>query len=196
MDKKSFTLCIWFTRFMQDKKQIKVAYYKFPLGELMLGSIDESLCMCDWRYRNMRNTIDTRIKKGLNAEFESGSSTVIRKAALQLEEYFTGLRTSFDVPIYPVGTQFQLTVWEKLMDIPYGETISYLELSNRMGDEKAIRAVASANGANALSIFIPCHRVIAKNGKLTGYAGGLDAKRRLLLLESMGIHKHELPLFS
>ncbi len=101
----------------------------------------------------------------------------------QLEEYFAQKRTSFDVPLLLCGSDFQKRVWQELLQVPYGTTISYLELSRKLGDEKAIRAVASANGANAISILVPCHRIIGSNGELTGYAGGLRAKKSLLQLE-------------
>ena len=101
----------------------------------------------------------------------------------QLTEYFGGKRKNFDLPLEIVGTDFQKRVWKELEKIPYGETITYKELSIRLGDEKAIRAAASANGANPLSIIIPCHRVIGSDGSLIGYGGGLDVKEKLLQLE-------------
>jgi len=108
---------------------------------------------------------------------------VLQQARQQLDEYFNQERQSFDIPLLMVGTDFQKQVWHGLTDIPYGATCSYLELSKNIGNEKAVRAVASANGANAISIMIPCHRIIGSDGSLTGYAGGLDAKRMLLAME-------------
>ncbi len=102
----------------------------------------------------------------------------------QLHEYFEGKRTLFDLKINPTGTDFQKKVWEQLQTIPYGKTCSYLELSQQLGDVKAIRAVASANGKNPLWIVVPCHRVIGSDGSLTGYAGGLHRKQWLLEHES------------
>jgi methylated-DNA-[protein]-cysteine S-methyltransferase len=102
----------------------------------------------------------------------------------QLEEYFGGTRESFDVQMHMGGTAFQRTVWHELTQIPYGETISYGELARRVGSPRAVRAVGLANGRNPLAIIVPCHRVIGANGKLVGYGGGLDNKRRLLELES------------
>lgn len=101
----------------------------------------------------------------------------------QLEEYFAGSRTTFDVPMAPRGTPFQLRVWEALVRIPFGTTISYGELARRLGNPKLTRAVGAANGANPISILIPCHRVVGTDGSLTGYAGGLAMKRALLDLE-------------
>lgn len=102
----------------------------------------------------------------------------------QLEEYFKGERKEFDFKINPQGTEFQQKVWQELLNIPFGKTLSYLDLSKKMGDVKAIRAVASANGKNPLWIVVPCHRVIGTNGSLTGYAGGLWRKKWLLEHES------------
>ena len=103
--------------------------------------------------------------------------------ATQLTEYFDGRRRAFELPLAPAGTPFQMRVWNALLDIPYGETISYGELAARIGDRSASRAVGLANGSNPLPIVIPCHRVIGSNGKLTGYGGGLPIKERLLALE-------------
>lgn len=105
-------------------------------------------------------------------------------AAEQLREYFAGERTAFQLPLNPRGTAFQKRVWEALLTIPYGKTISYMELTQNIGDEKAIRAVAAANGQNPLWVVVPCHRVIGSDGSLTGYAGGLWRKKWLLEHES------------
>jgi len=101
----------------------------------------------------------------------------------QLREYFNRQRKEFDFPLEILGTDFQKKVWDELIKIPYGETISYGELANRMGDKNLMRAVAAANGANPIPIVIPCHRVIGADGSLTGYGGGLDVKQKLLELE-------------
>lgn len=119
----------------------------------------------------------------LKADFVEAQSATTAEAARQLDEYFSGDRRAFDIPLLPVGTAFQVAVWRKLMEIPYGQTVSYAALAKLLGHPKAVRAVANANGANALSIFIPCHRVIGGDSSLTGYAGGLAAKRFLIGLE-------------
>lgn len=106
--------------------------------------------------------------------------TVLEEAVNQLQLYFLGVLKEFDLKLNPQGTEFQKKVWNGLLEIPYGTTTSYLELSKRIGDEKAIRAVAAANGKNPLWIVIPCHRVIGSDGSLTGYAGGLHRKKWLL----------------
>ena len=104
----------------------------------------------------------------------------LKEAVLQLKDYFEGKRTEFSFKINPAGTDFQQKVWQELLNIPFGKTCSYLELSKKLGDVKAIRAVASANGKNPLWIVVPCHRVIGSDGSLTGYAGGLWRKKWLL----------------
>ena len=107
-------------------------------------------------------------------------STILQEAVSQLNEYFEGKRTDFTFKLNPSGTEFQQKVWKELLEIPFGKTMSYLELSKKLGDVKAIRAVASANGKNPLWIVVPCHRVIGTDGSLTGYAGGLWRKKWLL----------------
>lgn len=109
---------------------------------------------------------------------------VLVTVATQLREYFAGDRKEFDLPLAPRGTDFQRAVWERLCEIPYGTTITYGELARRVGNPAASRAVGLANGRNPIAIVVPCHRVIGSDGKLTGFAGGMDAKRALLELES------------
>ena len=109
---------------------------------------------------------------------------VLKEAASQLEEYFEGKRTDFNLKLKPQGTEFQQKVWKALLEIPYGKTISYMDQTKKLGDIKAIRAVASANGKNPLWIVVPCHRVIGTNGSLTGYAGEIWRKKWLLEHES------------
>lgn len=104
----------------------------------------------------------------------------LQEAVLQLQEYFDGKRRDFDFKLNPKGTNFQQKVWQELLNIPFGKTISYIELAKRLGDPKVIRAAASANGKNPLWIVVPCHRVIGTDGSLTGYAGGLWRKKWLL----------------
>lgn len=107
----------------------------------------------------------------------------LRMARMQLDEYFAGERQHFELPLHPVGTAFQLAVWQELRRIPYGTTISYGELARRIGKPQAVRAVGAANGRNPLPIVVPCHRVIGADGSLTGFGGGLPIKRHLLDLE-------------
>jgi methylated-DNA-[protein]-cysteine S-methyltransferase len=112
-------------------------------------------------------------------------------ARVQLEEYFAGTRQVFELPLHPVGTPFQLTVWGELAHIPYGTTISYGELARRIDQPQAVRAVGAANGRNPLPIVLPCHRVIGANGSLTGFGGGLPTKRFLLAMED-GVARGDL----
>lgn len=173
---------------------IYLQYFHTPYGELVLGESGGELCLCDWKYRKMRDQVDNRIQTALNGEFKLEETELLNETKSQLNEYFARERTTFDLPLLFVGSDFQKSVWEKLLTIPYGKTTSYLELSRILGDEKAIRAVATANGANAISIIVPCHRVIGSDGSLTGYAGGLNAKQKLLQLEGMNFGE-QLELF-
>ncbi|MFN3379214.1 MAG: methylated-DNA--[protein]-cysteine S-methyltransferase [Runella zeae] len=111
----------------------------------------------------------------------------LRQAHQQLDEYFRGARNTFDLQLNPQGTDFQKRVWEELLKIPFGRTISYLELARRLGDEKSIRAAAAANGKNPIWLIVPCHRVIGSDGSLTGYAGGLWRKKWLIEYEKGGL---------
>lgn len=170
---------------MRGKNIIKIKNYKSTCGILILGSFKERLCLCDWQVEKHRDHVNRRLQRMLNAEFEEGTSEVIEKATGQLDEFFAGQRREFDIPLMFVGTDFQKTVWNELLRIPFGKTVSYGEMARRIGMPKAVRAVANANGANAISIFAPCHRVIGSDHSLTGYGGGLDAKQALLELESV-----------
>lgn len=165
------------------ENSIEIQYYDSPYGNLTIGSYGDQLCLCDWTFRKRRESIDNRIQTGLKACYKEQSSGIIEKAVFQLEEYFNKKRMAFDIPFLFVGTDFQKKVWEMLLEIPYGTTETYGGLSERMHNPKAVRAVAAANGANAISIFVPCHRIIGSNKQLTGYAGGLSAKKKLLGLE-------------
>ncbi|MCO5233662.1 MAG: methylated-DNA--[protein]-cysteine S-methyltransferase [Chitinophagales bacterium] len=157
--------------------------YKTPFGVIILGEYNQKLCYCDWLHRKMHEQIRDRLRKKINAEFQEKNTDFLQNVSTQLDEYFQKNRITFDIPLLLAGTDFQKKVWNELLNIPYGKTISYIELSRRLKSENAIRAVASANGANAISIIVPCHRVIGNNGALVGYAGGLNAKKKLLELE-------------
>lgn len=163
--------------------QISIQYFQTPVGEMILGAYDNKLCMADWRYRKGRETIDKRLQKGLDAIFVEEESEVLNVAKKELEAYFKGLRKTFDIPLLLVGTAFQKSVWQGLLQIPFSTTVSYKDLAQHIDNKTAVRAVASAIGGNAMSIFIPCHRVVGSDSSLTGYAGGLEAKKKLLALE-------------
>lgn len=113
----------------------------------------------------------------------SQTNEISEQAIAQIREYFAGNRTNFDIPLAPEGTDFQQQVWNALRNIPYGETRTYKQIAQAIGNPKAVRAVGMANNKNPIAILIPCHRVIGSNGKLVGYAGGLDIKKQLLNLE-------------
>ena len=162
---------------------INIQHLETPCGELILGSHNKQLCLCDWRYRKKRDSIDSRLKNGLIAEFVERDDWLLMETRRQLEEYFNHKRKIFDIPLLMVGSTFQKKVWNQLLKIPFGTTSSYLQLAQNLSNKNAVRAVANANAANAISIIIPCHRVIGSNGNLTGYAGGLRAKADLLSLE-------------
>ncbi len=173
---------------------IIISYFKTPVGELILGAYENTLCLCDWRYRRQRHRVDKRITSGLKADYLAGDTAVIEETKTQLNAYFKGERDQFNLPLTFVGSEFQKMVWHTLMTIPYGQTSTYLKLSNQLNNPAAIRAVAAANGANAISIIVPCHRIIGSNGDLVGYAGGLTAKQNLLKLEGALI-SDQLELF-
>lgn len=169
-------------------KEILVQFHTTSYGELLLGSFEDNLCLCDWRYRKMRARIDERLQRALGATMVTGTSQVINDTVIQLQEYFSYKRKTFDIELKMVGTEFQKKVWQQLMNIPYAHTASYMDLARGIGNTKAVRAVAGANGANAISIIVPCHRILGSDGSLVGYAGGLRAKKKLL--------KHEQNLYA
>jgi methylated-DNA-[protein]-cysteine S-methyltransferase len=151
-------------------------YLETPIGTLLIAGDAESI-------RIIHFPKNGRASKPEPEWIESAKGPV-GQAIRQLKEYFAGKRVDFDLPLAPQGTEFQRTVWQRLQEIPYGETISYGELAKRVGNPKASRAVGAANGQNPIPIVIPCHRVIGANGKLTGFGGGLPTKEALLALEA------------
>ena len=163
--------------------QIAIQYYISEIGELIIGSFDNRLCLLDFRQRKTRTAVDNRLKKGLNSEFVEKQTELIEITKKQIDEYLAGKRREFDIPLLMVGTEFQKSVWKELMKLSYGETSTYLQLAKSINKKSAVRAVANATGANAIGLIIPCHRIIGSNGELVGYAGGLPVKRRLLELE-------------
>ncbi len=164
-------------------KQINIQYYKTKYAHFILGSFENKLCLLDFTYRKQRTNVDNRLKIGLKAKFIETNDEILKETRKQLDEYFNMTRKKFDIPLMTVGTNFQKSVWEGLLKISYGTTSSYLQLAKNINNEKAVRAVANANGANCIAIIIPCHRIIGTNGELTGFAGGLALKKRLINLE-------------
>lgn len=163
--------------------QINIQYYKTKYAEFILGSFENKLCLLDFKYRKMRTTVDNRLKKGFEAEFIEQDDEILKETRKQIDEYFNMERKEFDIPLITIGTDFQKSVWDALLKVPYGATSTYLKLAKDIDNEKAVRAVANANGANSIAIIIPCHRIIGTNGELTGFGGGLPLKKRLLKLE-------------
>lgn len=171
---------------MKHPETIIVSPYDSPCGRLLLGSLGDALCLCDWRpsaHSNHAERVDTRLCRGFDAVYAAGSSPVINRAKTCLDEYFAGRRRAFGLPLALAGTPFQRRVWETLSTISYGATVSYGDLARSLGLVGSARAVAGAVAANALSVFLPCHRVTAADGSVGGYAGGVGSKTFLLELE-------------
>lgn len=149
--------------------ELYYTYYQSPLGLLLISGTDH--------YISELSFVDNQdqIIHG-----EPGVSDIIHQCTEELIEFFAGRRKVFTIPVHQEGTDFQIKVWNELLEIPYGKTISYLDLAKRMGDPKVIRAAASTNGKNKIAIVVPCHRVIGSNKNLTGYSGGLWRKKWLL----------------
>lgn len=155
-----------------------------PLGPMIAGAVKEGICLLEFTDRRGFETQLKVLQKRFNAPIVTSVNPLLEKLKKQLEEYFSGKRKKFDLPIAAPGTEFQKKVWKALQDIPHGETRSYRDQAIAVGNAKAVRAVATANGANRIAIIIPCHRVIGSNGELVGYAGGLERKKFMLDLES------------
>lgn len=155
-----------------------------PCGKLILSSDKTRLYTCDWANNPHRQLIDRKLATILNAVFVEESVDTIQKTEYQLSEYFIGRRKTFDLPIEFIGTEFQKSVWTELCSLKYGETSTYSDIACSLGLNNAVRAVANAIALNPLSIIVPCHRVIGRNNLLTGYAGGIEAKKKLLKIES------------
>ena len=147
---------------------------------MRIGATAEGICLFDFQYRRSIDTIMKRIEHLAGDQFSEGESPYFAVLEQQIGEYFLGVRQAFDVPLHLLGTPFQVSVWQGLLQIPFGETRSYKQQSIFLGNEKAIRAVAGANGENGIAIIVPCHRVIGENGSLIGYGGGLQRKKWLL----------------
>ncbi|MGB5331393.1 MAG: methylated-DNA--[protein]-cysteine S-methyltransferase [Woeseiaceae bacterium] len=150
-------------------------YLDTPIGELLLAGEDGALAMIGFPKGSMRRDPE--------ADWIYNEKP-LATARQQLEEYFAGARKDFDLPLTLAGTEFQVSVLKALLEIPYGETVSYGDIAKRIGRPRAVRAVGAANGRNPIPIVVPCHRVIGSSGDLTGFGGGLDTKEALLRLEA------------
>lgn len=158
-------------------------YFNSPVGDLVIVTSEEGLHAILWEeYAN-----DSYYQNILAQIKHSPDEVHIKQTVKQLNEYFAGERTTFELPVVLIGTNFQKMVWEELMKIPYGQTISYATQAERIGSRKKARAVGMANGVNSIPIIIPCHRVIGSSGSLTGFGGGLDIKDYLIKLEKKHI---------
>lgn len=155
-----------------------------PIGKMIACVAKDKLCLLEFSDRNELEDELKEITKQLGAQIIEDDNPCFALLEQQLKEYFSGLRKNFDIVLLPMGTNFQLSAWDKLQDIPYGKTVSYKKQAIAVGNLKAVRAVAKANGQNKIAILIPCHRVVGENGDLTGYAGGLWRKKFLLDLEN------------
>jgi methylated-DNA-[protein]-cysteine S-methyltransferase len=153
-----------------------------PVGNLTLVAREAKLVAVLWENERLYRVL-------LGSAQEANDDPTLLETQRQLEEYFSGERDRFNLPLEFDGTEFQKKVWQALLDIPYGETCTYSDIARRVGNATAVRAVGAANGRNPISIIAPCHRVIGASGKLTGYAGGLDVKQALLALEKAWPHK-------
>ena len=163
--------------------RIIVQHHRTEIGELILGSFQGRLCLLGFGNRDMAQMVTDRIGKRLGADVTEQDDALVDETRRQIDEYLAGRRKTFDIPLLLVGTDFQRSVWNALLQVPYGATASYLQIARAIGKEKAVRAVGNACRANPIGIIVPCHRIIGSDGSLVGYYGGLSLKRRLLKLE-------------
>lgn len=168
---------------VSDARIARVTRIPSPLGAMVVASTDEALCLLEFADRRGLPGQVRRVARRLGVAFTPGTTPLVDLLRGQLDEYFAGERQAFDVPMALAGTEFQRRVWAALREIPWGTTRSYAEVAERVGRPSAVRAVGTANGANALAIVVPCHRVVRADGSLSGYGGGVWRKRRLLELE-------------
>ena len=165
------------------EKIVDLKRIETPLGTMIACANENGICMLEFSDRKALPTELKEISKHFDANIVQGENPHFKTLEKELEEYFEGKLKDFTVPLAPVGTDFQKKVWEILRTIPYGTTRTYQQQADILGNPKAVRAVANANGLNKISIIIPCHRVIGSNGTLTGYGGGIWRKQKLLELE-------------
>ena len=171
------------TRYPDSPHELTAAAVATPLGEMLAVFGSKGLCLLEFVGQKHMEQEITAVQKALRGRFVFREDERTQLLRQELDLYFKGRLKVFATPLETIGTAFQQQVWNALLTIPYGETRSYKEQAQQLGNPKAIRAVAAANGQNKVSILIPCHRVIGSDGKLTGYAGGLNRKQSLLALE-------------
>jgi len=160
--------------------KINLTHIETPVGAMIACATDTGVCLLEFTERKKMDSQMASMKKLLNGRIEEKETPILENLKNELSEYFAGKRQQFTVPLIFAGTEFQKKVWNELLKIPYGKTISYKQEAINMGHEKAVRAVANANGCNKISIIVPCHRVIGSDGSLTGYASGVERKQWLL----------------
>jgi AraC family transcriptional regulator of adaptative response/methylated-DNA-[protein]-cysteine methyltransferase len=168
----------------KDRALINIAKLSTPLGPMYAGASEKGLCFLEFTDRKMIDQQIEQVQQRMKARFVQTMTPVLAAVESQLEEYFHARRRSFELPLDINGTAFQIRAWQALLQIPYGETRSYQQQAMHIGNSRAVRAIASANAKNHIAIVIPCHRVIAKNGGLAGFGGGVWRKKFLLDLES------------
>jgi O-6-methylguanine DNA methyltransferase len=166
-----------------DRAVIHLDWLHTPVGPLLLGATARAVCLLEFSSPRRIERQVASLGRAFGAQFVPGTNEVLATLRSQLGEYFAGTRREFDVPLDHRGTPFQQRVWQALLEIPYGETRSYLDIARRVGDEQASRAVGTANGSNRIAVVVPCHRVVNSSGALGGYGGGLQCKQYLLDIE-------------
>lgn len=166
-----------------DVSPILINRLTTPLGPMFVAASSEGICLLEFVDRKRLESELTDIQRLFKQRIIAGENVHIKQLKKELLEYFEGTRKTFDVAIHKAGTDFQQSVWEELEHIPYGKTMSYRDVAHKIQKPKAVRAVGAANGANRISILLPCHRVVGSNGQLTGYGGGIERKKWLLDFE-------------
>ena len=164
----------------ENNRTILIHRLTTPLGAMFVCATGKGVCLLEFIDLKILEKELKDLQRLLNAKIMAGENEHIRQAQKELAEYFNGERKKFNVALHTPGTDFQNKVWDRLREVPYGETASYQQQAVKIGRPNAFRAVGAANGANRISIIVPCHRVVGSNGDLTGYGGGLERKRWLL----------------
>ena len=169
---------------LMRKNTLNISHFDSPVGPMVACATTQGICLVDYMDRDILEAEFEYLVKEFNTDILPGKNKHLDKLQKEMSEYFVGKRSTFTVPIHASGTEFQMSVWNALKKIPYGNTRSYKQQAEAIGNVKAVRAVAGTNGKNRINILIPCHRVIGSNGQLVGYGGGLKRKQWLLDLEA------------
>lgn len=168
-----------------DDGKIYIRYYSCTLGDLVLGDYEGRLCLCDWQKSRRHRRNLGLLMSALRADIVERPTPLTDETIAQIEQYIGLSRREFNIPLLQIGTEFQKQVWTELLNTHYGQRLTYLEVAKNIGRPTACRAVGNAVGANPISILVPCHRVNSPGSKVAGYAGGVEAKRRLLQIEGI-----------